>query len=484
MSEPLEPKEQGTMHATADSTRKEDVLKLISQNNIRILNLCHIPEDGRLKTLSFAPTDTAKTEEILELGERVDGSNLFSFLEPGRSDIYIVPRLEKAFINPFSPIPSLSILCDYLDADGKPLEAAPQNALTRAEDRLSSSKGIALKALAELEFYIISKQESEPLFPADPDRNYHDSAPFTRFEDVRNEILATLPIISVATKYGHSEVGRIVGKNGEFIEQQEIELAAQTLSRMAESVPLAKWVIRNVCARHGLSVSFAPKIAAEHAGTGMHIHICALRKGKNLIANTNGTLSVEAMKMVGGILKFAPSLSAFANPTPISYLRFIARKESPMHVCWSERNRLALIRIPLWRNLGKSSHEVDECGETFEYRAPDAFANPYTLLAGITVAANYGLNNPREALKTAKDLHVKNSAERKRLKTLPLSCGESADSLAKDRQLYESKGVFSTRLIDKTIESLKSYDDKHLWQNLANKPAETEKVLRQYRHYG
>jgi glutamine synthetase len=472
------------MRAAAGLTGKEDVLKLISQNNIRILNLCHIPEDGRLKTLSFALTDTAKAEEILELGERVDGSNLFSFLEPGRSDIYIVPRLEKTFINPFSPIPTLNILCDYLDADGKPLGAAPQNVLARAEDRLLYSKGIVLKALAELEFYIISKQESEPLFPADPDRNYHDSAPFTRFEDIRSEILATLSIVSVATKYGHSEVGRILGKNGEFIEQHEIELAAQNLARVAESVSTAKWVIRNVCARHGLSVSFAPKISVEHAGTGMHIHICALRNGKNLIANVDGTLSLEAMKMIGGILRFAPSLSAFANPTPVSYLRFIARKESPMHICWSERNRLALIRIPLWRSLGKKSREADQCGETFEYRAPDAFANTYTLLAGITVAASYGLNNPREALRIAKDLHIKDSAEKKRQKTLPLSCSESADNLSKDRQLYESNGVFSARLVDRTIESLKSYKDKNLWQKLGDKPEETEKMLRQYRHCG
>jgi glutamine synthetase len=472
------------MRASAGFSRKDDVLKLISENDAKILNLCHIPEDGRLKTLSFASTDIAKAEEILELGERVDGSSLFSFLEPDKSDIYIVPRLENVFINPFSPIPTLNILCDYLDADGKPLEATPQNALARAEHRLFSLSGIVLKALAELEFYVISKQESEPLFLGDSDRNYHDSAPFTRFEDIRNEILATLSNLGIATKYGHSEVGHIVGKNGEFAEQQEIELAAQDLSRMAESVPIAKWVIRNVCARHGLSVSFAPKIALEHVGTGMHIHICALRNGKNLVANKDGTLSIDAMKIIGGILKFAPSLSAFANPTPISYLRFIARKESPTHICWSEGNRLALVRIPLWRSPGKKSRKAEECGETFEYRAPDAFANLYTLLAGITVAASYGLDSPKEALRIAKDLHIKGSAEKKRLRTLPLSCSESADNLNKDRLLYESNKVFSTRLVDRTIELLKSYKDKNLWQKLADKPEETEKMLRQFRHYG
>jgi glutamine synthetase len=467
-----------------DSTRKEGILKLISRNNIKILNLCHIPEDGRLKTLSFVATETQKIDEILELGERVDGSNLFSFLEPGESDIHIRPKLDGAFTNPFSQITTLNILCDYLGADGKPLEAAPQNVLARAEDRLLSSNGIVLKALAELEFYVISRKESEPLFPMDPDKNYHESAPFTRFEEVRNEIMVTLSSIGVATKYGHSEVGRIATKEGEVIEQQEIELAAQNLTRMAESMSIAKWVIRNVCSEHGVSVSFAPKIAAEHVGTGMHIHLCALRNGKNLVANSDRTLSAEAKKIIGGILRLAPSLSAFANPTPISYLRFIARRESPMHICWSARNRLALIRIPLWRSPRKKNREAEECEETFEYRAPDAFANPFTLLAGVAVAASYGLSNSEEALKIAKDFYVKGSEKKKHLKTLPLSCSESADNLNKDRQLYESDGIFPARLIGRTIELLKSHKDKNLWRKLANKPEETDRTLEQYRHYG
>ena len=467
-----------------DPTRKEDILKFISDNNIKILNLCHIPEDGRLKTLSFVATDAEKVEEILDLGERVDGSNLFSFLEPGESDIYIHPKLERAFTNPFAQIPTLNVLCDYSGADGKPLEAAPQNVLTRAEDKLLSSNGLVLKALAELEFYIISKQESEPLFSADADRNYHDSAPFARFEEIRNEIMVTLSSVGVATKYGHSEIGRIATKDGEFIEQQEIELAAQNLTRMAESVSIAKWVIRNICLKHGVSVSFAPKVAVEHVGTGMHVHLCALKDGKNLVANPDRTLSMEAMKMIGGILRLAPSLSAFANPTPISYLRFIARKESPMHVCWSARNRLALIRIPLWCRLEQKNRSAEECKETFEYRAPDAFANIFMLLAGVTVAVSYGLSNPRESMKIAKDLHARGGEQTKHLKTLPLSCIESAVNLEKDRQLYESDDVFPARLIDRTIESLKSYKDRNLWQKLAKKPEQIEKELKRYRHFG
>lgn len=483
MCEPLAYEADAWMQATVGFTEKEDILRFIAKNGTQMLNLCHIPEDGRLKTLSFAATEKERVEEILDRGERVDGSSLFSFLEPGRSDIYISPNLDRVFINPFSQLPTLNVMCEYLDADGKPLNIAPQNVLARAEARLLSS-GIVLKALAELEFYVISKQDSEPLFQGLQDGNYHDSAPFTRFEDLRNEILLVLSHIGIATKYGHSEVGRIPNTNGEFMEQQEIELSAQNLPRMAESIAVAKWAIRNICARREVSVSFIPKIALKHAGTGMHLHLCAFRGGKNIVSHRDGSLSKDARIMIGGILRFAPSLSAFANPTPVSYLRFIARKESPMHICWSSRNRLALIRIPLWPRIRKGARAKNENGETFEYRAPDAFANSYLLLAGLATAVSYGLRNPKEALKTAEDLHLDNHGGKRQLATLPLSCSEAAHNLQRDRQLYEAHNVFPRRLIDKTVESLESYADKNLWRELRDKPDETEKLLKQYRHYG
>jgi len=473
------------MQGVLNFSEKEDIVRFISENGIKILNLCHIPEDGKLKTLSFSAINENRVYEILEFGERVDGSNLFSFIEPGKSDIYIMPRISRAFINPFSTIPTLNILCDYLDEHGKPLDIAPKNVLARAEEKLRSSYSVVLKALAELEFYIISKQESEIVFPGMPDKNYHESAPFAKFEDLRNEVLVTLSNVGIDTKYGHSEVGRVFSKGDIFMEQQEVEFMPQNLAEMAETIATAKWIIRNICLKHGVSVSFSPKISLEHAGTGMHIHLCAVRNGENIVANPNGTLSAEALKMIGGILKFAPSLSVFGNTTPVSYLRFIARKESPMHICWSARNRLALIRIPLWWNFIKKGEGKDNLKETFEYRAPDPFADAYLLFAGIALAVNYGLENPEEALKIAEDLHIEGAGgKRKRLKVLPRSCSEAAKKLRRDRRFYEANGVFPKKLVDKTIDKLRAYKDKDLWKNLASKPKKIEKVLGQYLHYG
>ena len=472
------------MHGTLHFSEKEEIVRFISEKGVKILNLCHIPEDGKLKTLSFSAVNRNRVYEILEFGERADGSNLFSFIEPSKSDIYIMPKIDRVFANPFSTIPTLNILCDYLDAHGKPLDVAPKNVLVRAEEKLRSSTGIVLKALAELEFYVICEQENETLFLGASDKNYHESSPFTKFEDLRNEVLAMLADVGIATKYGHSEVGRI-SKDGIFMEQQEIEFLPQNLVEMAETIAIAKWVIRNICVKHGVSVSFSPKISLDNAGTGMHIHLCALKNGENIVANPNGTLSTEALKMIGGILKFAPSLTAFGNTTPISYLRFISRKESPMHICWSARNRLALIRIPLWWSFAKKGEEKGNVRETFEYRAPDPLANAYLLFAGIALAVNYGLENSEEALKMAEDLHIEEGGgRRKRLRILPRSCSESAKNLGKDRRFYEANGVFPKKLIDKTIEKLRVYRDKDLWKNLADKPEKVESVLKQYLHCG
>jgi glutamine synthetase len=424
--------------------------------------------------------------DVLELGERVDGSSLLSFIEPGKSDIYVMPRLDRAFVNPFSKLATLNVLCDYLDENGKPLDVAPRNVLARTEEKLHSSSGIVLKALAELEFYLISALGAGILFPALPDRNYHESAPFAALEDLRSEVLATLASAGIATKYGHAEVGRIVDENGVVMEQHEVEFTPQSLADMADTVAIAKWVVRNVCVKYGVSVSFSPKISLEHAGSGMHVHLCGLKDGKNVVVGSDGELSVEAQKMIGGILRFAPSLAAFGNPTPASYLRFIARKESPMHICWGARNRLALIRIPLWWSFKSKAGKRGSCRETFEYRAPDAFANAHLLFAGLALAAEHGLRNCKESLKAADDLHVEaaGGGEPKRLKVLPCCCSESADNLARDRKLYEVDGVFPKRLIDKTVDRLRAYKDGSLKKMVAEKPEEVEKLIRQFLHYG
>lgn len=472
------------MQNASQFSNKDQIIQYISKNRIKILNLCHIPEEGRLKTLSFCISRTDRIREIFDFGERVDGSSLFSSIEAGKSDIYLVPRSDKVFVHPFAVLPTLNVLCDYLDENGKPLEVSPKTVVTRAEEKLLSATGIRLNALAELEFYVMSKYARDIPFQAVTDRNYHESAPFSKFEDLRNEILATLDLVGIPTKYGHGEVGAVVLKDKTILEQHEIEFQLNTLSETAENIAVAKWVIRNVCMRHELSVSFSPKITLNNAGSGMHIHLCALKGNQNVIANPNGKLSMTGLKMIGGILRFAPSLSAFGNPTPVSYLRFIARKETPLHVCWSARNRLALIRIPLWWSFKGDNKTEASYRRTFEYRAPDAFANAYLLFAGIALAVNYGLENAGESIRLSESLRLDNSRTTHGMKVLPRSCVESAANLRRDRKLYEAYSVFPKKLIDNTIIGLGAYRDRNLWQNLVDKPEKVEGILAQYLNHG
>src|SRR3990170_6710198 len=129
-------KEDTLMIGKLSLTETEDVDKYISEKGIKILNLCHIPEDGRLKTLAFAASDVKRVHEILEFGERVDGSSLFAYIDPDKSDVYITPRLDTTFLNPFSTTPTLNILCRYLDENGNPLDVTPQTILSKAEAKL------------------------------------------------------------------------------------------------------------------------------------------------------------------------------------------------------------------------------------------------------------------------------------------------------------------------------------------------------------
>ncbi|KPV61641.1 MAG: Glutamine synthetase [Candidatus Bathyarchaeota archaeon BA2] len=452
---------------------KEDIVKFVKGKDIQILNLCHVAEDGRLKTLSFVINNEKYLTQVLEGGERVDGSSLFSYIDVSESDIFVLPIYRTAFINPFNAIPTLNILCEYFDRNGKPLEFSPRNILRKAGKKLLNKTGVTLEALPELEFYVIFKREKEPLYPGVPQKNYHESTPFAKCEPLRNEVMTTLAKCGVPVKYSHSEVGLI--PTDEFVmEQHEIEFLLQPFEVVADTLTIAKWVIRNIGAKYGVTISFAPKLMVGHAGNGMHIHMRGLKNRKSIMTNTNRELTKEAKRMIGGILKFAPSLTAFGNTVPVSYLRLVPHQEAPTYLCWGYRNRSALVRIPALK-------------QTLEFRSPDASANIYLLLAGVTVAVEHGLTN-NQVLKLADDLYVDTNVydDKKvqaKLKELPGSCYESAEYLEKDKPLYEKENVFPREVLDGTVRKLKNYEDEKLGETLKDVDKANE-FMKRYIHCG
>ncbi|MFA5795352.1 MAG: glutamine synthetase family protein [Candidatus Brocadiia bacterium] len=478
----------------ADFTRA-DLVKFIKANNIQMLNFRYVGGDGQLKTLNFVITGLKQLESILAAGERVDGSSLFSYIDAGSSDLYVIPRYRTAFVNPFSAIPAVDVLCSYYTSKGDPLPSAPERIIALAHQSLKSATGLGMEAMGELEYYVLSGKN--PLYPSNAQRGYHASAPFAKWEYLRLEAVQALASMGCSIKYNHSEVGHIPDAEMEM-EQHEIEMLHIPIEEAADQVVLAKWVLRMLGHKYGVTVSFAPKLLVGHAGSGMHIHTRLVKNNRNMMLDHN-KLSDVTHKVIAGYLKLAASLTAFGNTVPVSYLRLVPKHEAPTNICWGDRNRSVLVRVPLgWRNerdmarnanpQEKSKSPGNSDSQTVEFRCPDGSGNIHLLMAGLAVAARHGLQMAG-ALDLARKLYVdvnifhdEFKKIQKTLPQLPLSCWQSADCLLYDRAVYEKDNVFSSKVIDGIAKKLKSYDDKNLSHRLYGKTQKIKELINQYLH--
>ncbi len=473
---------------------KKDIMKYVEENDIRLVNFRYVGGDGRLKQLNFVINSLVQLDSLLSTGERVDGSSLFPFIDAAESDLYVVPRFKTAFVDPFSDIPALNILCSYYTSDGTPLGSSPENLLKKADAVLKDRTGMHLEAMGELEYYVF--RTGHDSYPVAAQRGYHESSPFSKFEKLRYEAMETIAGVGGTIKYGHSEVGTISGEEGEM-EQHEIEFDPVPLEDAADEIVTAKWILRMIGDKYNVPISFAPKVVVGHAGSGLHIHTKLTKDGQNMMVEGDA-LSDIAKKAVAGYLRMAPSLTAFGNTVPLSYLRLVPHQEAPTNICWGDRNRSVLVRVPLgWLGIGNmvkdaNPQETEDLppaadNQTVEFRSPDGSANIYLLLAGLAVAARHGLEM-KDALQYSEKLYCAvNIFDREdiqeKLPQLPSSCAESAECLLKDRKIYEKDGVFSPAVIDGTVEMLRSYDDKDLSERLFGKQEEIQKLVEEYLHW-
>jgi len=480
---------------------RADLLKFIQEKGIRMIDFMYPAEDGRVKTLNFTVNSLSYAETVLTEGERVDGSSLFpSFIEAGNSDLYVIPRYRTAFVDPFNQIPTLCLLCGFYNKDGDAFDCGPHATLTRAEKAFEASTGMQFEAMGELEYYVITKEDA--LFPATDQKGYHESEPFAKLNDFRRECMDHVAKAGGQIKYGHSEVGNFT-LDGKVYEQNEIEFLPCPLDTAADQLLIAKWVIRNLAYRYGLDVSFAPKITVGKAGSGMHIHMRLMRDGKNVTLGNDGRLSEEARRAIAGLMTMAPSITAFGNKNPTSYFRLVPHQEAPTNVCWGDCNRSALVRVPLGWSSGtdmcSKANPIEQpqdhdttAKQTFEMRSPDCSADIYQLMAGLCVAARKGLEMPKEeALRIAADTYVdmdihrkENAAKLATLAQLPTSCAESAESLERDRAVYQEADVFRPRMIDGIIKSLKSHLDAKMHEQARKNPGLMKQLVEQYFYCG
>lgn len=477
--------------------RKSDIIRFVKENGIEMINFMYPAGDQRLKTLNFIINSEEYLDSILTFGERVDGSSLFPFIEAGNSDLYVIPRYRTAFVDPFAEVPTLTMLASFYDKDGQPLQTSPEYTLQKAAASFRKVTGMDFHVMGELEYYVIS--EDEGLFQATDQKGYHESGPYSKFNDFRTLCMKYIAEAGGQIKYGHNEVGNFT-LDGKVYEQTEIEFLPIEATRAADDLMIAKWIIRNLGAEFGYDVTFAPKITVGKAGSGLHIHFKVMNGEENMMSK-DGALTDEAKKVIAGILEMAPAITAFGNKVPTSYFRLVPHQEAPTNVCWGDRNRSVLVRVPLgWTGKNDMSTQANplEAGhntvlpqkQTAELRSSDCSADIYQLIAGMTVAARHGFEM-EDSLERAEKMYVSvniHSEEHKEklaaLKCLPDSCVASADCLESMREVFEKYDVFSPDMINGIIAGLRKFDDGNLRKELEGNPEGMLEVVRKYWHCG
>jgi glutamine synthetase len=439
-----------------DEWTVDDLVFLVRDEGIRLVSLMHVGSDGWLKTLDFVPRSEAHLRDVVEGGERADGSSIFAGtgIRAGASDILLRPRVASAFIDPFAELPTLSLICGHAGRDGRPLPESPDTIVHAAYDRTLAETGMELHALGEVEYFLGKGAEEEDFYGAS-ERGYHASTPFVFGGHMRRHAMTVLAEIGVPIKYGHSEVGYIAAAEGDgtIWEQHEIEMSLAPLPRAAEAVVLTQWALRNLAHRTGLRCSFDPIMRKGHAGSGLHFHLSPAQDGRYRSGFDGGRPEEPARWLIAGLVRLGASLMAFGNRVEGSFVRLLQGKEAPTSVAWGPFDRLALVRLPI---VATAPDGRQVAPPTVEFRLPDGSAHPYLLLAGVAQAFVAGRQTEEiDGLleRTAADYVRRNPGESPRL---PHSFREIAASVEAQRALFEAGGVFPPTLLDNMLAALRA----------------------------
>lgn len=440
----------------AASWTAADLVDFVRDQRIRVVSLMHVGSDGWPKTLDFVPRSLQHLRDVVDGGERADGSSIFAGtgLSGSASDILLQPRLETAFLDPFAALPTLVLRCRHAGRDGRPLPVSPDTIVRAAHDRVRQELGLELLALGEVEYFLGKHGSEADAYGAD-DRGYHAASPFVFGQRLRREAMTLLAEIGVPIKYGHSEVGYIRATPSEDIiwEQHEIEMALAPLPDAADDVVLTQWVLRNLAHRDGMRVSFDPIMRKGHAGSGLHFHFSLAKDGQHLArCDGDGRVSEPGQWLIAGLCRHGGALMAFGNRVEGSFVRLLQGKEAPTAVAWGQFDRHALVRIPI-NARAADGREVSP--PTIEFRLPDGSAHPHLLLAGVAQALLSGRDTADLA-----QLIDDTRAERVRrdpgaAARLPMAPREIASRLEGQRDVLEAGGVFPPALLDQVMLALR-----------------------------
>lgn len=441
----------------------EDVLELCKDKGIKAIDFRFMDFPGLWK--HFTIPAYRLDLEIFENGLGFDGSSIRGWKSINESDMLVVPQAETCMIDPFIAMPTLSMICNIQDPiTREDYSRDPRNVARKAVFYLKNTGiGDTCHVGAEAEFYIFDDirfdQRSELGFyyldsnegvwnrGRDERPNlgnkirykegYCMLPPADQTNDIRNEMMQTMIDCGLYVETQHHETGG----NG----QAEIDLRYNDLLTMADQVMMFKYIVKNVARRNNKVATFMPKPLFEDAGSGMHTHVSIWRNGQPLFAGSNyAGLSDTALYAIGGILKHAGALCAFTNPTTNSYKRLVPGFEAPTNLAYSQQNRSAAIRIPMYNQSPKAKR--------IEFRSPDPSSNPYLAFAAILMAMLDGIQNktdPGEPLD--KDIYDLAPEELKNVPQAPGSLEESLAALRKDHEFLLRGDVFTSDVIDTWI---------------------------------
>jgi glutamine synthetase len=443
-----------------------DALKLGEQNDAKFFDIrfCDLPGLMQHFTVPFEEL----SEEVFEEGLGFDGSSIRGFQEIQESDMILVPDPDTAIMDPFAKYSTLVMNAYVKDPiTGEPYSRDPRNIAKKAQDYLAGT-GIADTAYfgPEAEFYIFDsirfdqnqhssyhyidavegvwnsgKEEEGGNLGYKPryKEGYFPLPPMDHYQDLRSEMVLTLRELGIPVEVHHHEVGTAG--------QGEIDMGFAPLLQIADRLMLYKYVVKQVGRRNGKTITFMPKPIFQDNGSGMHVHQSLWRDGESLMWDELGyaQLSDTARYYIGGLLTHASSLLALCAPTTNSYKRLVPGYEAPVNLVYSQRNRSAAVRIPLYSKSPKSKR--------IEFRCPDPSCNPYLAFPALLMAGLDGIRNKIEPPDPVdKDLYELPPEELAEVPQVPGSLEGALDALEGDHDYLLEGGVFTEDVIEHWID--------------------------------
>lgn len=455
---------EGREHVPLSSP--QEVIAYARAQGLKIVDFKFIDLPGTWQHFSAHVSEL--TEDLFREGIGFDGSSIRGFQAINESDMILIPDPTTAVIDPVCTVPTLSLICNVVDpVTHRPYTRDPRYVAQKAERYLINT-GIADVSFwgPEAEFFIFDsirfdqnahsayyyvdteegiwnsgRNGTSPNLGHRPrwKEGYFPVPPADTLQDLRSEIILKLIESGVPVEVHHHEVAT----GG----QCEIDMRFNSLTRMADSLMMYKYIVKNVARAHGKTATFMPKPLFQDNGSGMHVHQSLWKAGKPLFFDKDGYagLSQTALYYIGGLLKHSAALLALVAPTTNSYRRLVPGYEAPVNLVYSRRNRSASVRIPMYSENPKAKR--------IEYRCPDNTCNPYLAFAAMLMAGLDGIQNkidPGEPMDL--DLYDLEPEEAAKIKQVPGSLSEALDALEADHEFLLKGGVFTEDLLETWIE--------------------------------